>query len=197
VISVQRLDPHSAEFGATLAESLAESPPGPADLASSPLVQSDAAEVRALADQLQSPSNDAWTTATSIERFVFEQLTKKDFSTAFASAAEVARTRQGDCTEHAVLTAALCRARGIPARMLFGLVYVSSPASFAFHMWNEVWIDGAWVPIDATLGRAGVPPTHLIMGRSSLDGHNGIAALLPILEGMGELEIEIKQIEYQ
>ena len=41
-----------------------------------------------------------------------------------ATAAEVARSREGDCTEHAVLLAALARARGIPARVAMGLVYV-------------------------------------------------------------------------
>ena len=40
--------------------------------------------------------------------------TEKDLSVGFATAADVARTAQGDCTEHAVLLAALLRASDIP-----------------------------------------------------------------------------------
>ncbi len=52
---------------------------------------------------------------SGMERFVNREVTKKNFSQTFASAAEVARSRKGDCTEHAVFLMALCRARGIPA----------------------------------------------------------------------------------
>ena len=65
---------------------------------------------------------------------------------------EVARSLEGDCTEHAVLLAALCRARKIPARVAFGLVYYPPQKGFAYHMWNEVWIADRWIPLDATLG---------------------------------------------
>ena len=39
-----------------------------------------------------------------------------------------ARTRSGDCSEHAVLLTALLRARGIPARVSHGLVYLEQRA---------------------------------------------------------------------
>ena len=67
-------------------------------------------------------------------------LNAKDFSQAFASAAEVVDTHEGDCTEHAVLLAALCRARGIPARVAIGLVYMPATHEFGYHMWTEVYI---------------------------------------------------------
>ena len=76
------------------------------------------------------------------------------------SAADVARSLEGDCTEHSVLLAALCRARKIPARVAIGLVYYqprgeASPG-YAYHMWTEVWVNQRWTPIDATLGRGGI-----------------------------------------
>lgn len=62
--------------------------------------------------------------AYALRDLAYEHITTKDLTTAFASASEVARTRAGDCTEHAVLLAALLRCRGIPARVCHGLVYV-------------------------------------------------------------------------
>ena len=51
-------------------------------------------------------------------------ISSKHLSTAYASASETARTGSGDCTEHAVLLAAVLKARNIPARVCHGLVYV-------------------------------------------------------------------------
>ena len=53
----------------------------------------------------------------------------------------MAKSREGDCTEHAVFLMALCRARGIPARGAMGLVYLESQRAFFYHMWTEVYID--------------------------------------------------------
>lgn len=62
--------------------------------------------------------------ALALRDLVYEHIETKDLTTAFASASEVARTKAGDCTEHAVLLAALLRCRQIPARVCHGLVYV-------------------------------------------------------------------------
>ena len=121
--------------------------------------------------------------------------TPVDFSQNFASAAEVARNLRGDCTEHAVLLAALCRARGIPARAAMGLVYMPRRAAFGYHMWTEAWIDGAWIPLDATLGRGGIGAAHVKMTHTSLDGASPYEAMLPILQAMGQLKIEIAEVE--
>jgi len=60
---------------------------------------------------------------------VHSHISSKHLSTAYASASETARTGSGDCTEHAVLLAALLKARGIPARVCHGLVYVEQGGS--------------------------------------------------------------------
>jgi len=52
-----------------------------------------------------------------------------------------------DCKFGAALLAALCRARGTPARMITG--YLLREVSPGFHSWLEVWIAGrGWLPID-------------------------------------------------
>jgi len=74
-------------------------------------------------------------TATQLELvyalrdLVHTHISSKHLSTAYASASETARTGSGDCTEHAVLLAALIKARGLPARVCHGLVYVEQGGS--------------------------------------------------------------------
>jgi hypothetical protein len=53
----------------------------------------------------------------------------------------------GDCQLVAALFVSMCRARGIPARILGGFyLYKACPTN---HFWAEVWIDGqGWTPFD-------------------------------------------------
>lgn len=67
--------------------------------------------------------------AYALRDLVHSHISSKHLSTAYASASETARTGSGDCTEHAVLLAALLKARGIPARVCHGLVYVEQGAN--------------------------------------------------------------------
>jgi len=67
----------------------------------------------------------------------------------------VATTRQGDCTEHALLLTAIARASGIPARVATGLAYVPRFGErenvFVPHAWTEAYVDGRWQGFDAAL----------------------------------------------
>ena len=78
-----------------------------------------------------------------------------------ASARAALRSGQGDCTEHAYLLCALARARGIPARAAFGLVY--KDGRFIFHAWTEARIRDRWLPYDTTRGRYGALPARYIL----------------------------------
>lgn len=52
-----------------------------------------------------------------------------------------------DCKVGSALLIALCRARGIPARMISG--YTINPILPTTHSWFEVWFDGqGWLPFD-------------------------------------------------
>jgi hypothetical protein len=78
-----------------------------------------------------------------------------DFSGHY-SALDTMRRRAGDCTEAAVLVAALGRAAGIPTRVVNGLVYsreryhgVSN--AFMPHSWVLAYVDGQWRSFDLAL----------------------------------------------
>lgn len=76
------------------------------------------------------------------------------------TASMVAKSRQGDCTEHAVLLAALLRSFGYASRVVAGLALLNvEKRTVAFgHAWTEVATDGAWRPLDAT--RSKEKPDH-------------------------------------
>jgi transglutaminase-like putative cysteine protease len=117
----------------------------------------------------------------------------------FACASQIAADRKGDCRQHAMLTAALCRASGVPSRTAIGLVYVPDDdgkgAVLGFHMWTEVWIKGQWLGIDATLGQGGVGPGHLKISDHSWADTQTLAPLLPVTRVMGKLKVEVVKVE--
>jgi hypothetical protein len=119
-------------------------------------MQSDHEAVADLARQAIAGATDAAQAAMKIEQFVHEYITTKDLSVGYATAAEVVASRQGDCTEHAVLAGAMCRSVGIPARLVAGVAYTPAFASrleiFVPHMWVQVNINGQWMDIDPALG---------------------------------------------
>jgi hypothetical protein len=127
-----------------------------------------------LAKRAVGDANDAASAARQIEAFVDGYITQKDLSVGYASAAEVAKSRQGDCSEHAVLAAAMCRAVGIPARIVCGVVYADSfmgkQSIFGGHMWAEVHLDGQWYGLDATRSEQhGFGPGHIALSRGNGD----------------------------
>jgi hypothetical protein len=176
---------------------LAEKNPKPAadDLLPTSYIQSDDAEVVRLASSVASEEKDSWKVACALEKFVDETITDKNFGSALATAAEVARTKAGDCTEHSVLFAALCRARKIPARVAFGLIYSEHLGGFAYHMWTEVWVSDRWIPMDATLGQGGIGCDHIKLGDSNLKGSESLAAMASVAQVLNQLEVEILEIE--
>ena len=145
--------------------------------------------------------------AHAIEDFVRGYITKKDFNVGFGSAEETAKSREGDCTEHAVLCAALGRAVGLPTRCVVGFGYIEpgddfylahgkkngkpDTGAFAFHMWAEAWIGpDRWVPMDAALD--GFDVGHIAITKTALEEINPLAELnSPILQLMSNLKIEV------
>jgi hypothetical protein len=173
----------------------APSPPTDADLASNNFIQSDDSQIAAMAAHVAPGETDPWKLACAFEKLVDETIRLKSFSQAFATAAEVCRSLEGDCTEHAVFLAALCRARKLPARVAFGLVYYPPEKGFAYHMWNEVWIADRWVPMDATLGQGGIGADHVKLGDSNLAGGSPLADLLSVIQVFGRLELEVVEAQ--
>ena len=166
----------------------------PEYLRSNPLVTSNDPRVMALARRAVGTSVDPWAKARAITKWVARNLTEKNFETTFAPADEVARSLAGDCTEHGVLTAAMCRAEGIPAKVVTGLVYVPQQNGFGFHMWNEVYVNRRWVAIDSAYDQTDVDAAHVKLSESSLDGVAPFESFLPVARVFGKLRMETVEV---
>jgi hypothetical protein len=188
-LTVQR---ESVPFAAT--ETAA---PKPEFSQSSHYIDSNDARVRELARQAVGRETDAWEKARRIERWVHDHMTGSS-NVEFIPASRIAADLKGDCRQHAMLTAAMCRAAGIPSKTAIGLVYVrdgNGNPIFGFHMWTEVWARGKWLGVDATLGRGGVGPAHLKISEASWHDTQTLAPLLPVIRVMGKLAIAVTEVE--
>ena len=155
-------------------------------------LQSDNKKVVALARQAVGGTKDAAEAARKIEAFAAGYIEKADLSIGYANAAEVADSRQGDCSEFAVLTASMCRAVGIPAQVVVGFAYVKDYAGmqdrFGGHAWVQAYIGGKWVGLDAAFmstGRNGYGPGHIALA----SGNGNPEAFIALVGTMGQFEI--------
>lgn len=142
--------------------------------------------------------DDAAARAETLRAFVAGFVEEKDLDTGLATAAEVAATRSGDCTEHAVLLAALLRAAGIPARGVVGLIYAESFAGesriFVYHMWTQALLDGRWVELDATLPEP-FDAAHIALGTWTLADGASVQELSAVADLMDRLAIRVLETE--
>ncbi len=166
-------------------------------LGSSYFLDADSDKVKELAGEAIGKETEPWRKARKIEKWVHEHMEGSN-AVGFACASQIATDKKGDCRQHAMLTAAMCRAAGVPSRTALGLVYVpegAKGASLGFHMWTEVWIEGQWLGIDATLGQGGVGPGHLKISDHSWADTQTLAPLLPVTRVMGKLKVEVLKVE--
>jgi transglutaminase-like putative cysteine protease len=170
--------------------------PGDEFLQSSYFINSDDPRVKGLARRAVGPERNPLRKAQRIEQWVHRSMTPRNHE-ALATADHVAKSLEGDCTEFAMLTAAMCRAEGVPSRTAVGLVYadVRGNPVFAFHMWTEVWADGAWVPLDATLGLGYVGATHLKIADHSWHETRTMTPLFPVVRVLGRVAIDVVRVE--
>lgn len=165
----------------------------PADLGPSLWIQADAPEIQALAKSLTHENDGLQAVALTLERYVFQTIKNRGYNHTFLSALDVLQTREGDCTEHAVLLAALARASNIPARVAVGLIHQQD--AFYYHMWTEVLIDGCWIGLDGTRGNGGITPEYIKLGQSALAGPDAMAAFLPVMKVLGRMKIEVLRVD--
>jgi hypothetical protein len=162
-------------------------------LASSYFLDSDDERIKTRAARIVGTETGALEKARLIEKWVHDSM-KPSNSVGFATASQVCRDLTGDCRQHAMLTAALCRAAGVPSRTAVGLIYAREPGRspvFIFHMWTEVLVEGQWHGLDATLGRGEISACHLKVTDHSWRDTHTLAPLLPVSRLLGKLSIEV------
>ena len=171
--------------------------PGKEFLESSYFIESEDKRVKELTAKALGTETDAWQKALRIEKWVHENMHGSS-GIGFATAGQVAKDLTGDCRQHAMLTTAMCRAAGVPARTAIGLVYIApekQDAFLGFHMWTEVWIKGQWLGLDAVFGEGGVGPGHLKISDHSWHNTQTLAPVLPVLRVMGKAKVEVLSVK--
>lgn len=102
------------------------------------------------------------------------------------SALDVLQSRKAECQGNTYLYSALSRALGIPTRVVNGLVYSEIGDGFLYHTWAESFVDGEWIPVDATFGQSRADATHLKL----IEGES-LADLGPLTRFMGRLKARV------
>ncbi|MBI3438367.1 MAG: transglutaminase domain-containing protein, partial [Proteobacteria bacterium] len=105
-------------------------------------------------------------------------IARPDYAGHYSALDTIAR-RAGDCTEAAVLLAALGRAAGIPTRVASGLAYARQAyfgVSNAFmpHSWTLAYVDGRWRSFDLALEN--FDSTHIVLTIGNGDARSIAAA---------------------
>lgn len=144
------------------------------------------------AKQVWGAEQDTWTGASQIENWVYERIEDKGMGVAFASAREVLERLSGDCSEHAILMAAMTRAVAIPTKVVSGVVHTNG--EFAYHMWVEVWTGEGWFALDPTIGAGSVDATHIKLAESAIPGGRVAELSLGIMRYFNRLGINV--VEY-
>jgi transglutaminase-like putative cysteine protease len=151
-------------------------PDGGENLKATIIVESDNPDIRKLAKKLAGSDKDAYTVAKKINAWVATSL-EKDYGASADRASDVLRQMKGDCTEHSLLTVALLRAAGIPARRVDGVLYMVNtdgvPALY-WHEWVEAYV-GEWTQMDPTFNQAVADATHFGVGQ---EGNAEITSLI-------------------
>ncbi len=153
----------------------------------------------------QEAGEDRKDRAKAIRKFVYDYIERKSLDVGFASASETAQTREGDCSEHAVLMAAMLRADGIPSRVASGLIFadqfLGADGVFGYHMWTQALLaddEGVlrWVDFDPSWPNR-FDATHILLSTSLMDSTqstpaNDMVVLIPLL---GQLQVEVVEVE--
>jgi len=158
-----------------------------AHLAATPFIQTSHPDIRARAKAIVAGGGGDEAVARRIVAWVFKNIEKRPVLSV-SNAVETLKNRAGDCTEHAVLTAALARAAGIPALVEAGLVY--QRGKFYYHAWNSFWLPewGGWVTADAVMNQLPADVTHLRLVRGEAEQQ------LDLMAVVGRVKLTIKEM---
>ncbi|MBZ4370060.1 transglutaminase-like domain-containing protein [Corallococcus sp. AS-1-6] len=156
-------------------------PDGGENLKSTLAVEADAPAIKAQAKSIIREEKDAYTAARMLSAWVYSNL-QKDYGASADRATDVLRQKKGDCTEHSLLTVAMLRASGIPARRVDGVIYMVNsdgvPALY-WHEWVEAYV-GEWTQLDPTFNQPVADATHFYVG------YEGNAEITPLI---GSLQV--------
>ncbi|PCK08094.1 MAG: hypothetical protein COA42_10960 [Alteromonadaceae bacterium] len=117
-------------------------------------VQSDHPTIQKAAKRKAGKKRSSHAKMKALERYVEARMTGKIQYIGYGSALDAYTSKVGDCTEFALLLAALSKSAGIPTRVVIGLAYSEETFEgrdhiFIPHAWVQAWVDDRWKSYDA------------------------------------------------
>lgn len=145
-------------------------------------------KVKALAARAVGDAKDDAAKVKNIAAFVHDYI-RPSLGNTMPTIHDLIENKKGDCKSYALLFNTLARASGVPAREVSGLLYVGDDTkAFGGHAWNEVVLDGVWVPVDASLNETEANATHLSFGSDKTAAKN-------LLEALGTLKLRVVELK--
>lgn len=113
-------------------------------------VDSDDPAIKDRAERVVAPTRTLWDAARAVNLWVYRNI---KYSDDFFGAKEAFVNLKGNSRSKALLVVSMCRAVGIPARIVSGFIYADGPVD---HCWVEVYNgeNVGWGPLDPTLNEA-------------------------------------------
>jgi len=142
------------------------------------LIESDDPVLRKKALKITEGATDSWDATRRIAEWVAENI---DYAIPGGGTARGAfDIRAGECGAHSNLVAAFCRSVGIPARVVWGCMYIPNyGGAFGQHGWNEAYMgESGWVPLDSTVYEA----DYVDSGHIRIGVHESLATALNPIE---------------
>jgi hypothetical protein len=160
-----------------------------AHLSAAPYLEVDDPRIRKQAREIVGDAADPLEKARKIRAWVHKEMTPKGDIGVIRSATDVLQHPVGVCRDYAILTTALARAAGVPARVCGGILYFNG--SFFYHAWTEVQPSPTadWVPFDSTLPTDFVDATHIKFAQGDP------TAMFGAVRVVGQLKAEV--LEYR
>jgi transglutaminase-like putative cysteine protease len=114
------------------------------------IIESNDPELIRKAEEITFGAQNSWEAAVRLSRWIADSI-----GYAIPGGLTARNTydiRKGECGAHSILLAGFCRAIGIPARMVWGCMYVPNMGgAFGQHAWTEIYMgEAGWIPVDAT-----------------------------------------------
>ncbi len=129
------------------------------------LIESDDPVLIGKARKITEGSKDSWEAAVRLSQWVADNIGYE--IPGGMTARKTYDLRRGECGAHSILLAGFCRGLGIPARVVWGCMYVPNMGgAFGQHAWTEIWMgEAGWIPVDSTAYEAGfVDSGHIRVG---------------------------------
>jgi hypothetical protein len=161
--------PHNDRAGAPFPANFDSSSSLRRYLVPEPGIESADPDIRSLSRHITRGSTDTLQAAQRLAGWVAREI--RPFAIG-GTALQTLKSRQGACQSYASLLAALCRSVGIPARLVYGCMYLprGGRGVFGGHIWTEIYVgEAGWIAVDANHGEADVLDSgHIRLGSRAI-----------------------------